>query len=141
MSKTKYKAIKVDGIKYDYHRWLMEQTIGRKLNSDEFVHHIDGNKLNNDINNLEIISRSDHGRLHQTGKTLSDKTRQKLSEVHMGLPNRTQRKLSDEQVEYIRDHYIPRDKEFGVRSLAKRFGISHSRVSDIINGKRYKNPL
>ena len=30
---TKYKAIKVDGIKHDEHRYLMEQHVGRKLNS------------------------------------------------------------------------------------------------------------
>lgn len=36
---TKYKAIKVDGIKHDEHRYLMEQHVGRKLNSNELVHH------------------------------------------------------------------------------------------------------
>lgn len=27
---AKYKAIKVDGVKHDYHRWLMEQKIRKK---------------------------------------------------------------------------------------------------------------
>ena len=59
---TKYKAIKVDGLKHDYHRWLMEQELGRKLRSDEVVHHINENKLDNDINNLEVLSKSEHAR-------------------------------------------------------------------------------
>lgn len=46
------------------HRHLMEQKIGRILRSDEEVHHIDHNKENNDISNLQILSSSDHAKLH-----------------------------------------------------------------------------
>lgn len=51
--------------KYELHRKIMEDYIGRKLNSNEIVHHKDGNKLNNDINNLEILTRSEHIKLHK----------------------------------------------------------------------------
>jgi len=47
-----------------YHRYVMEQSIGRKLLVTELVHHIDRDKYNNDISNLEIISRSEHMSLH-----------------------------------------------------------------------------
>jgi hypothetical protein len=46
------------------HRVIVENNIGRLLSSDEVVHHIDGNKLNNSIENLEILLKSDHNRLH-----------------------------------------------------------------------------
>lgn len=46
------------------HRQVMESYLGRKLRSNEIVHHIDGNKLNNDISNLCILSRSEHAKLH-----------------------------------------------------------------------------
>lgn len=49
--------------KYE-HRIVMELHIGRELRSDEHVHHINGNKLDNRIDNLEIISISDHMRDH-----------------------------------------------------------------------------
>ena len=38
----------------------MQQSIGRKLEPSEHVHHVDGNRLNNDIDNLAVISRKDH---------------------------------------------------------------------------------
>lgn len=39
----------------------MEQKIGRKLLRHEHVHHINGDKLDNQIDNLKIISMIEHG--------------------------------------------------------------------------------
>lgn len=50
--------------RYLVHRKVMEDFIGRKLRNDEIVHHKDMNKLNNDISNLEILTRSEHTKLH-----------------------------------------------------------------------------
>lgn len=47
-----------------YPRILMEEKLGRLLRPDEDVHHIDGNPLNNDINNLAIIEHSKHDSMH-----------------------------------------------------------------------------
>jgi len=47
-----------------YHRYLIEQSLGRKLQSDEVVHHIDGNKQNNSLDNLKVMSRSEHSKIH-----------------------------------------------------------------------------
>lgn len=47
------------------HRAIMEEKLGRRLSPDEIVHHKDGNRLNNDISNLEVMSRGDHSRLHR----------------------------------------------------------------------------
>jgi len=46
------------------HRLVMEKHIGRKLTQNEIVHHIDKNKLNNVISNLEVMTREDHAHLH-----------------------------------------------------------------------------
>jgi hypothetical protein len=47
------------------HRYLMEQFIGRKLLPREIVHHINNNKLDNRIENLKMMSRSEHNIVHK----------------------------------------------------------------------------
>lgn len=46
------------------HRILMENKLGWELPSDQVVHHIDGNILNNSLDNLCVMSRSEHSKLH-----------------------------------------------------------------------------
>lgn len=51
--------------RYLVHRRLVENKIGRKLKNNEVVHHIDGNKLNNNINNLKLMTRKEHIEIHR----------------------------------------------------------------------------
>lgn len=46
------------------HRLVMEKKLGRKLTESEVVHHIDGDKLNNDPDNLSVMSLSEHSSHH-----------------------------------------------------------------------------
>ena len=64
-----YKTININGEKVYEHRHVMEIHLGRKLGEQEEVHHIDGDKLNNNIENLEALSISDHKKYHRDTKT------------------------------------------------------------------------
>lgn len=48
------------------HRLIMENYLGRYLNSNEVVHHINNNKLDNRIENLELLTNSEHVKKHKT---------------------------------------------------------------------------
>ncbi len=46
------------------HRFVMERILGRNLTSEEIVHHKDENMFNNNPDNLEIVTRSEHAKIH-----------------------------------------------------------------------------
>ena len=77
------------------HILIMEKKIGRFLKTSEFVHHKDNNRQNNSINNLEILTNSEHARLHgkingcpanftMKGKKHSKKSKLKMRIAHLG---------------------------------------------------------
>lgn len=46
------------------HTLLAEMKLGRKLQEDEIVHHVDGNILNNHLDNLKVLTRGEHQKEH-----------------------------------------------------------------------------
>ena len=46
------------------HRVVVESLLGRYLSSNEIVHHVNGDKSDNRIDNLEVVSRATHARIH-----------------------------------------------------------------------------
>lgn len=63
-TKAEYKRTSWGDLKRPLHRVLMEGFLGRKLTKDELVHHKNGDKHDNRIENLEVMTAPDHGRLH-----------------------------------------------------------------------------
>lgn len=49
-----------------FHILLTEKRMGRKLYRDEVVHHINGNSLDNEINNLFVMTISEHSLAHKS---------------------------------------------------------------------------
>lgn len=53
------------------HRIVMELHLGRRLRRGEVIHHLDGNKCNNNIENLMLLDKSTHRTLHHQLETVS----------------------------------------------------------------------
>jgi hypothetical protein len=49
---------------YEY-RLIMEKHLGRYLNDDEIVHHINGDHTDNSIENLQVMTQTEHIALHK----------------------------------------------------------------------------
>ncbi len=45
--------------KQSYARFVLENHLGRKLERNEVVYHLDGDVYNNEISNLEVITRAE----------------------------------------------------------------------------------
>ena len=51
------------------HDLILEMKIGRSMRRNEVCHHVDEDKLNNHPDNLELMDRGSHTRLHKKGKS------------------------------------------------------------------------
>lgn len=105
------------------------------------INHIDENKENNNVSNLEWCDRvynANYGtgnkrRIEQRIKNGNNKGSKKPRNIGEQNPNC---KLSAEQIKYIRKNYIRNDKTFGGVPLSKKFGVGKSYIYRIISNMR-----
>jgi hypothetical protein len=111
---------------FKVHRLVAEAFIPNPDNKEQ-VNHIDGNKTNNRVDNLEWCTRSEN--MHHACVT---KLKRNNGEYNNGA------KLTYKEVVFIRTHYIPRDKVYGTVALANKFGVHRKTISRIITGRYWK---
>jgi hypothetical protein len=98
-----------------------------EVDGKPYINHIDGNKHNNSVSNLERCSKSEN-ELHAHRIGLK-KTAPLKGELHGG------RIFDRRDVESIRNEYIKGDKEHGQCALARKYGTSQSHIYQIVTNK------
>lgn len=92
------------------------------------VNHIDGNKLNNKVNNLEWVTASENIKhAYKTG----------LKHTLIGELNGNS-KIKKVDVDFIRKNYKPYDRIFSRKKLAEMFNISIATVKKILSNDLWK---
>lgn len=80
-----------DGTYKQEHRIVMENHLGRELDSDEIVHHIDGDGENNALDNLRLTTRAEHARLHTKERWENDKAKDEYANYAMDMHTKRMR--------------------------------------------------
>lgn len=127
-----YRRMRIHGKLIDEHRMIMEQHLGRKLEHTEVVHHINQDKSDNRIENLQLMTNSQHTSLHASQQVTSAETRAKTRERMLGKPNYNSAKFNWFQVIDIKTAISNREP---FRSIADRFGTTHSVISALNAGQ------
>ena len=101
------------------HRLVIERYLGRYLRSDEVVHHKNGNKLDDTLSNLQVMTRAQHLALHQELRRVQKLGKPAIQEVSE-LLNQGGIKYAAKQlgmcVETLRKHYPELTKPYVRRS-------------------------
>lgn len=115
----KYKKCKI-------HRLVAEAFIPNPENK-ETVDHKYNNKFDNYYENLSWKTQSENNQAaYDTGAKKSGE-------------ESYQAKLTNEQVRFIRENYIPNDLKFGALALSERFCVRLDSIYNVVTGKTYRH--
>ena len=106
--------------------WFVTLTFYGEREEGLTVDHIDGNKQNNDITNLEYVTRS------VNCKRAVDNG---LWEIKHGSKNGNS-KLTESDVIAIREHASNNGRYYGRKMLAEKYGVSEAHIKDIVTKRR-----
>lgn len=120
----RFVAFQIDGKKIlqTVHRLVAQAFIPNPGNKPE-VNHIDGNKANNRVENLEWVTRSENTQ-HALATGLI-----KSGENHYNA------RLTNEQARFVREN----PDNLSITQLAESFNVSREFISDVQLGKTYRN--
>lgn len=109
------------------HRLVANAFIENTDNLPE-VNHKDEDKTNNEVSNLEWCNA-------KYNLTYGSRNGMFIGEKNNNC------KLSEKDVEDIRNQYKKRSSEYNSIALGKKYGVSHTQIVNIVNGKSWKKEV
>lgn len=107
------------------HLFICLTFLGEKPKGYE-VNHMDGNKTNNSINNLEYVTRSENIKHAYNYGLITPK---------VGASNGNS-KLTEDDIIAIREHAKKNSPRYGRDKLADKYGVSSAYIKEIVNGRK-----
>ena len=128
VNSSDYKKVVLDGKNLYVHRLVAEVFCDNKNQYNE-VNHIDGNKWNNNYNNLEWVTKSENSQhAFDIGlRTISGYTRYKVS--------KSMHRFTDDEIDEIKQMYLD---GMSKQEIADKLNCYSSTICNIINGKTYR---
>jgi len=120
----KFRVSKKVAIVTRVHRLVALSFIDNPDNKPQ-VNHIDGNKLNNIVTNLEWNTSEEniYHSLYELG----------YLEMYGKKGYESQyAKLTKEQYEFVIQNYRPKHKQYGARAMGRKFGVHHKTILKIL---------
>ena len=121
-----YAGISMKHDKVSVHRIIGKYMVGYDFESEIVVHHIDGNKLNNSINNLQILKNNLHTKEHDLVSFVDkDKLRENVKKATEAIKRKD---VSEEKVKELREEgftvkQIAEALNCGINTVNRRLGM------------------
>ena len=121
-----YAGISLKHEKVSVHRIIGKFMIGYDFGSEISVHHIDGNKLNNNVSNLQILKNSLHTKEHNLVSFVSKEQMRENAKNATEIRKRkdvTKEKIEELKAQGFSNIEVAQKLNCGVNTIRRRLGM------------------
>lgn len=111
---------------------LVYESFNGPLQDNEIIHHKDGDKFNNNVDNLEKITMLEHNRLHHCGGTPWNKGKTMPAEIYTKMWNKRKPEIDVKYEEVFK--YA--DEGLSAKEISERTGYCRRHVYTILNRRK-----
>jgi len=137
LNNTGYYRLSYKSITIFVHRLVWIYFKGLIYDDKLQINHIDGDKLNNTLENLEIVdnkTNTKHAILMGLRTPISEKTKQYFSEKIRGCKNINAKFTQSDVILY---RYLYKMGKINIKTISEKYDITQRSVKNMLSGKTY----